>query len=117
MRRHSKPRRRPPSAALDLKTVLRGLIATSQNPAHLLELYYWSAEPELMNAIRQYLALPEKPRAALMAFLTMTADCPETVQVTVTKDGYVTLYSPALAGIIARMEHLRGVDECAESVH
>jgi hypothetical protein len=117
MKRQLKPNRSGTSPVSGLKAILRRLIATSQNPAHLLELYYWSAEPELMNAIRQYVALPEKPRAALMAFLTMTADCPETVQVTVTKDGYVTLYSPALAGIIARMEHLKGVDECAESVH
>jgi hypothetical protein len=82
----------------NLRTVLRRLAASCREPARMLELYYWSEEPELLAVLRQYVNLPEGARDALRAFLAMTADCPETVEARLTAEGDVRLASPVLSG-------------------
>lgn len=82
----------------NLRTVLKRLAATCNEPARLLELCYWSEEPELLAVLRHYVNLPEGARDALRAFLAITADCPETVEVRLTTEGDVRLTSPVLSG-------------------
>ena len=81
----------------NLRSVLRRLAADCAEPAHVIELYYWSVEPQLITLLRRIIALPAEPREALRAFLTVTADCPETVCVVVNDEGNVTLRSPAVS--------------------
>lgn len=81
----------------NLRSVLHRLAATCPEPARAIELYYWSVEPQLITLLRRIIALPDEPREALRAFLTVTADCPETVCVVVNDEGNVTLRSPAVA--------------------
>jgi hypothetical protein len=82
----------------DLRTVLKRLAATCSEPARLLELCYWSEEPELIAVLRHYVNLPEGARDALRAFLAITADCPGTVEARLTAEGDVRLTSPVLSG-------------------
>jgi hypothetical protein len=119
-KRMSKPiksDRQPTGTERELRSVLRRLADTCDNPAHMIELYYWSAEAELIGILRRYITLPDEPRDALRAFLTATADCPETVRVTVSQDGRVTLYAPAVAEGMRREERPRVNDEPTEVVH
>ena len=87
-----------------VRAVLRELVETCPDPGKLIELYYWSAEPGLLETLRRLLDLPEEPREVLRAFVTMVADCPETVTVTVSPGGAVTLSSPAVAQLMSRMD-------------
>ena len=100
-----------------LRAMWRRLATTCCNPAHMVELYYWSAEPELIGILRRYITLPDEPRDALRAFLTITADCPETIQVTVSQEGHVTLSSPAVSGIMLKTTRLRIKKDESEAVH
>jgi hypothetical protein len=82
----------------NLRAVLKRLAATCREPARLIELCYWSEEPELLAVLRHYVNLPEGARDALRAFLAITADCPDTVEARLTPDGDVRLRSPVLSG-------------------
>ena len=117
MKRQAKPGHRPSGTERELRSVLRRLADTCDDPAHMIELYYWSAEPELIGVLRRYITLPDGPRNALHAFLTMAADCPETVQVTVSEEGHVTLYSPAVTESMLKAAPRRVNDEQTEAVH
>jgi hypothetical protein len=77
--------------------LLKRIIADCQDPARLIELYYWSVEPELAEVMRQYLALPDEVRSALHAFLMLVANDPGSVTHRITADGEVILSSPATA--------------------
>jgi len=100
-----------------LRAMLRRLATTCRDPAHMVELYYWSAEPELIGILRRYITLPDEPRDALHAFLTITADCPETIQVTVSQEGHVTLSSPTVSGIMLKSTPPRVKNDESEAVH
>lgn len=118
MKRQAKKTGHQPSGTeRELRSVLRHLADTCEDPAHMIELYYWSAEPELIGLLRRYITLPDEPRDALRAFLTATADCPETVRVTVSQDGQVTLYAPTVADGMRKTAHPRINDEPSEVVH
>ena len=117
MKRKAKLDRRPSGTERELRSVLRRLADTCDDPAHMIELYYWIAEPELIGLLRRYITLPDGPRDALYAFLTASADCPETVQVTVSEEGHVTLHSQAVADDMRKGGPLPINDEPTEVVH
>lgn len=117
MTRRAKPPRRATGTERNVRAVLRRLAATCDNPAHVIELYYWSAEPQLITLLRRIIALPDEPREALRAFLTVTADCPETVRVAVSKDGSVTLRSPATADAMQKTLQPSVKDHLPDGVH
>ena len=106
-----------PEPASKARAVLRELIECCPDPARLLELYYWSAEPELLDLVRRYIDLPERPREALRAFLSMVADCPDSVVVNVSRNGDVTLSSPAVAQLMNKMDVFRARDGEREVPH
>lgn len=89
------------------RAVLREFVESCPDPARLLELYYWNAEAELLETLHRYLALPEQPREALRAFLTMVADCPDSVVVSVNQSGDVTLSSRVVAQLMNKMDAKR----------
>jgi hypothetical protein len=87
-----------------VRAVLRELAETCPDPGKLVELYYWSAEPDLLEMLHRLLGLPEEPREVLRAFLAMIADCPDSVHVTVSPTGAVTLSSPAVTQLMSRKD-------------
>jgi hypothetical protein len=80
--------------------LMRTLAASCQNPARVLELYYWSREPGLTEIIRAIVAMPEQSRAALEAFIAISGD-PKTVVATLDRCGALTLTSAEAAKTIA----------------
>lgn len=77
MKRRPKSARAARTKARELTALLHRLVSVSQSSERLIELYYWSLDPELAEVMRHYITLPNEPRNALRAFLTMTADCAE----------------------------------------
>ncbi len=49
--------------------VIRTLVLGNADHNRILELYYWSLEPELLEMVRAYLALPPKVQTALASYL------------------------------------------------
>jgi hypothetical protein len=78
-----------------LSGLLRRLIEECPNPARLIELYYWSAEHELAEVMRQYVGLSADVKAALHAFLMLVKDDPASVSVRIATNGELTFSSPA----------------------
>jgi hypothetical protein len=106
-----------PEPISKVRAVLRELVEVCPHPASLLELYYWSAEPELLQTLHRYIGLPEHPREALRAFLTMVADCPESVRVRVSSNGDVTLSSPAIAQLMSNAAAVHPNTDRVEPTH
>jgi hypothetical protein len=53
----------------ELVSVVQSLIAQAGNSARMLECYYWTQEPGLLELIRAFLAMPIEAQTALRAFL------------------------------------------------
>jgi hypothetical protein len=117
MKRRPKSARAARTKARELTALLHRLVSVSQSPERLIELYYWSLEPELAEVMRHYITLPNEPRSALRAFLAMTADCAESVRVAVISDGQVTLSSPVVSKLMMAMAMRPVPDDESESVH
>jgi hypothetical protein len=101
----------------DLKKLLRCLIRDCNNPARLVEIYYWSRQPELAEVMRQFIALPEPARAALYAFLSMAKGNSDLVTISVSPQGDITLSSPVVSELMNTMEIAASLLERAQSVH
>jgi hypothetical protein len=78
-----------------LAGLLRILVEDCPHPARLIELYYWSAEHELADVMRQYVALSPEVRAALHAFLMLVKDAPGSVTAQIAANGELTISAPA----------------------
>lgn len=52
--------------------IVNAILTECEDPARLLELYYWSTEPELLPLIRGLASLPSETRRQLGAFLRAT---------------------------------------------
>ena len=78
-----------------LTGVLKRIVEECPHPARLIELYYWSAEHELAEVMRQYIALTPEVRAALHAFLLLVKDEPGSVTVEIAANGEMTFSAPA----------------------
>ena len=86
-----------------LTDLLNRIVADCQYPERLVELYYWSAEPDLVEVMRHYLALPAEARAALHIFLSLSADDPNSVKVRAVRSGELRLSSRAAAELPDRV--------------
>jgi hypothetical protein len=78
-----------------LAGLLRSLVEDCPHPGRLIELYYWSAEHELADVMRQYVALSPDVRAALHAFLMLVKDAPGSVTAQIAANGELTFSAPA----------------------
>src|SRR5262249_31359993 len=76
----------------DLNATIRTLITEHADPARVLELYYWSQEPALLEIIRGVMALPRVPRETLKTFLALARN-PHLIQVSVDEFGRLMLCS------------------------
>lgn len=99
-----------------LRTVVDQIVAT-KDPARLIEICYWSAEPELAEVMRQFIALPELPKNALVAFFAMARGNADSVVVTVGPMGEVTLSSPVVSYLMQVMGGVSPKKECPEALH
>lgn len=99
------------------RAVLHGLVETCADPAQLLELYYWSAEVELLETVHTSLGLPEQPCEALRAFLAMVADRPDGALVSVSQNGDVTLSAPAVVRLMNTMNVVRATTDPTDERH
>jgi hypothetical protein len=90
----------PPLAGL-----LRRIVEECPHPARLIELYYWSAEHELADVMRQFIALSPEVRATLHAFLMLVKDEPGSVTVQIAESGEMTFSAPAAVELAKKMAH------------
>lgn len=82
-----------------LKKLLHNVVERHTDPALLVELYYYSTEPELLSMIRSYIAMSPNAKKLLALFLELTQAHPETISAAVHVNGDLTLSSPASVGL------------------
>ena len=80
-----------------LAVLLKRIVEQCPHPSRLIELYYWSAEHQLAEVMRQYIALSPEVRTALHGFLMLVKDEPGTVTVQIAANGAMTFSAPAIA--------------------
>jgi len=76
------------------------ILAECSNPAQMLELYYWSREPGMIDLVRGIAAMPEEARAAFEAFVALARD-PRMIRGVLSAHGELTLVSPDVSQTIA----------------
>src|SRR5580704_14539201 len=91
------------------------IIRQLDSPARVMELYYWSREPQLLDIIRSVIAMPEQTREKLEAFLSMAGD-PETITATLDNSGRLSLTSSQVTDALDLMRDER-VAMIPEIVH
>ena len=101
----------------DVKKVLQKLIERSHEPSRVLEAYYWTTEPGLAEFVRQFLGLSDSARRTLMAFMNMTREAGESVEVTIGVEGELTLSSPAVSEAMKLRTMVSMPHEPPESLH
>src|ERR1700674_458916 len=106
-------RSRPP------RGLRRGLyqVADTAAPALLVELYYWSREPQFVSIIRQFNLLPDEARDTLMAFFALAKDSEHSVTITISRDGVLTLSSPQVSEYVRKLPPLASGQLWPPSVH
>jgi hypothetical protein len=67
-------------------------IVAKCDPARLMELYYWSQEPGLLEITRAVAAMPEAGREALESFFALGGD-PQSIVATWEESGRLSLES------------------------
>lgn len=82
-----------------LPDVVTQIVARS-DPARVVELYYWSQEPGLLEIIRAISAMPEAGREALESFFALVGDA-QSVVATWESTGRLSLESRALGETLA----------------
>jgi hypothetical protein len=80
--------------------LIRTLVAGCGGTAEVLEFYYWSREPGMIEMMRGIVAMPEETRAALEAFIALARD-PKSIGANWTLHGALTLASPETSKTIA----------------
>lgn len=84
----------------EVSDVLSSLLASSKNPAEILELYYWSQEEGMTEFIRAVTALPETSRGALMDLFRNARD-KKAIRANANSDGSLTLMSCRLGQMLS----------------
>lgn len=90
-----------PIQTSDSADALQQLFLQHDDPARLLECYYWSKEPGLLECMRAFLAAPAEVRTVLHAFFA-AAIARKQITASVEADGTLKLSSPEAAPILTR---------------
>jgi hypothetical protein len=90
--RHNQRKRSGPNSRGTTERLVRALVAGCGSPAQVLELYYWSKEPGLVDLIRGIVAMPEEARATLETFMAISRDA-KSVVATLDRCGVLSLTS------------------------
>lgn len=67
-------RRRQRNLQPSLDEIVRSLVLETGHPSCLLELYYWSQEPALLDLLRAFAGMQKRQLACLAGFLTTISD-------------------------------------------
>jgi hypothetical protein len=89
---HDAPAQLSSARKAELAEVLCALLDGTDR-ARLVELHYWSEEPQLLDIMRIVVGLSEETRAALHTFLTRAAD-PQKITGTAETSGELLLSGP-----------------------
>ena len=86
----------------DLTAAVQNLIAQTGNNQRVLECYYWSQEPGLLELIRAFLAMPADAQTALRMFLA-AAVVRSSITASIDETGALTFRSPEAASLLASL--------------
>jgi hypothetical protein len=89
--------------------MIRILVADCGSPAAVMELYYWSREPGMIEIMRGIVAMAEETRAALEAFIAMARD-PKAIGASLNPDGVLTFASADVSQTIALARYVADND-------
>ena len=92
------------------REILLSMSMETENPALLLELHYWSLEPDALQSLRFFLGMSAEARQTLGAFQALAAD-PQSVQAQMHETGAVTLVCTEPRRIVGASEQRREVGE------
>ena len=101
---HNQKKRIGPNGKRTTERLVRALVAECGSPAQVLELYYWSKEPGLIDVIRAIVAMPEETKAALEAFVAIARDA-KSVVATLDRCGVLSLTSANALKTVALAQH------------
>lgn len=118
MRRGRRTPSRKPESARTTECLIRSLAHGRKRPSELLEFYYWSKEPGLIEVIRGIAAMREDVRAAIEAFIALAGDV-KSASADLDGRGVLTLASAeaAKAAALARYLAAHDADELARLPH
>ena len=86
----------------DLLALVQNMIAEASDIPRLLEAYYWSEEPGLLELIRAFLALPADAQTAVRAFFA-AAVMRSSITATIDASGALTLRAPEAAAVLVNL--------------
>src|SRR5947209_1793394 len=84
------------------EALVESVLRQVDSPERAVELFYWSQEPELLEAMRAIVAMRPAHLAQLCAFLAMAGDA-ESVAAELDEKGRLTLTSPDIAQDLAEV--------------
>ena len=102
--RHNQKKGTGPNSTRTTEHLVRALVAGCDSPAQVLELYYWSKEPGLIDVIRGIVAMPEEARAALETFMAISRDT-KSVVATLDRYGVLSLTSANAVKTVALAQY------------
>lgn len=85
-----------------LDAVLEHVMRQLESPKQALELFYWTREPDLLEAVRAIAAMSPQSRATLCAFLAVAGDA-ESVDADMDRNGNLTLTAPGIPEGLAQV--------------
>ena len=92
-----------------VERLIQTLAHGCDTPAKVLELYYWSREPGLLEVIRGIAAMRDDARAAIEAFVALAGDV-RSVSAALDGRGALTLASNDAARTVALAQYLAAHD-------
>ena len=97
-----------------LKEIIECIFEETTDPAHLMELYYWSIDPEVAHMVRYIMRMKPETREVIRAFQMMAE--PGTVRAELNPVGTLLITAPGVARVmdVARANHFM---ESSEEVH
>lgn len=75
--------------APDIETMFSSLISECRDPSRLIELFYWSTEPDLLPIVRAFVGLPPAAQTQIRTFLQATP--PDRVHAEIDAEGNLKL--------------------------
>lgn len=86
----------------NLLVLVQNLIAETSDIPRLLEAYYWSEEPGLLELVRAFLALPADAQTAVRAFFA-AAVMRSSITASIDASGALILRAPEAAAVLVNL--------------
>lgn len=85
-----------PGGKPDLVQIVERIIRDCSDPVQVLELFHWTRQPGLREAIRVLALLPAETRATIQTFLALVQN-PDKIEVVLNESGELKLFSQEVA--------------------